>query len=276
MDPSSKWATLACRLAIREARFPEKPAALAELGLFLNLSAGPSWAESEFLTSFVSNDHQVAQLSAFPYIVPSSVAGNVCRALMLTGHNLTLNPGPAAGLHGLEPALAALRCGHAAALLCGAVDELSDRILADHFYAGEISADQPPGEGAAILMLETAAHARARAVQPIAEIHGLASLTRAHPTMDDVNEVISAALTEAALPREALHALLYYGNPAQLPPACREISRPAALAMGRLEGAQPLVDLAGLLCATDLPANGWILSLAVTQHLTCAAVFKKC
>jgi hypothetical protein len=94
--------------------------------------------------------------------------------------------------------------------------------------------------------------------------------------MDDVNEVISAALTEAALPREALHALLYYGNPAQLPPACREISRPAALAMGRLEGAQPLVDLAGLLCATDLPANGWILSLAVTQHLTCAAVFKKC
>ena len=276
MDPSSKWATLACRLAIREARFPEKPAALAELGLFLNLSAGPSWAESEFLTSFLSNDHQVAQLSAFPYIVPSSVAGNVCRALMLTGHNLTLNPGPAAGLHGLEPALAALRCGHAAALLCGAVDELSDRILADHFYAGEISADQPPGEGAAILMLETAAHARARAVQPIAEIHGLASLTRAHPTMDDVNEVISAALTEAALPREALHALLYYGNPAQLPPACREISRPAALAMGRLEGAQPLVDLAGLLCATDLPANGWILSLAVTQHLTCAAVFKKC
>ena len=44
MDRSSKWATVAARLAIRAAQFPEKPAALAGLGIFLNLAAGPSWA----------------------------------------------------------------------------------------------------------------------------------------------------------------------------------------------------------------------------------------
>ena len=59
LDRSSRWATVAARLAIREAGFSERPSALAKLGLFLNLSAGPSWAESEYLTSFLSNNRQV-------------------------------------------------------------------------------------------------------------------------------------------------------------------------------------------------------------------------
>ena len=139
MDRSSRWATVAARLAIREAGFSERPSALAKLGLFLNLSAGPSWAESEYLTSFLSNNRQVSQLTAFPYIVPGSVAGNVCRALGLAGHNLTLSGGPGAGLLGLGPAIAALRCGHAEAILSGAVDELSERILTDQFMAGPVS-----------------------------------------------------------------------------------------------------------------------------------------
>jgi 3-oxoacyl-[acyl-carrier-protein] synthase II len=223
MDRSSKWATLAARLAIREAKFPEKMAALAELGLFLNLSAGPSWAESEFLTSFLGNDHQVAQLSAFPYIVPGSVAGNVCRALMISGHNLTLNPGPAAGLFGLEPALAALRCGHAGALLCGAVDEISDRILLDNFTAGLISPENPPGEGAAMFMLETAAHAGARGAKPLAEICGLAGATGKNPSADGLEAVVAAALEQAGVSQDEIRAICFYGPLELLPhPAWRK------------------------------------------------------
>jgi 3-oxoacyl-[acyl-carrier-protein] synthase II len=263
MDRSSKWATLAARLAIREAGFLEKPAALASLGLFLNLSAGPSWAESEFLTSFLGNDHQVAQLSAFPYIVPSSVAGNVCRALMLAGHNLTLNPGPAAGLAALEPALAALRCGHAGAMLCGAVDELSDRILADTFLAGQIPADRPPGEGAAILMLETAGHATARGARPLAEIRGVASATRAQLPPGVIEEVLAAALAEAGIGRAAIRAVIVYGAPEDRPPSGGgEVVQTAAVT-GRLEGAQPLVDLAAALHDPSLKAGESILLLGI-------------
>jgi 3-oxoacyl-(acyl-carrier-protein) synthase len=179
MDRSSRWATVATRLAMREAGFPEKPAALAELGFFLHLSAGPSWAESEFLTSFLGHDHQVSQLVAFPFIVPCSVAGNVCRALRLTGHNLTLSAGPGAGLLGLGPAVAALRSGHTQALLSGAVDELSERILTDNFMAGLVAKDGiPPGEGAAVLLLETVLHAEARGAKPLATIRGLAFSTK--------------------------------------------------------------------------------------------------
>ena len=276
MDRSSKWATVAARLAIRAAQFPEKPAALAELGLFLNLSAGPSWAESEFLMSFLGNDHQVSQLAAFPYIVPSSVAGNACRALMLSGHNLTLNPGPAAGLFGFEPALAALRCGHADALLCGAVDELSDRILLDNFFAGQISAANPPGEGAAVFMLETAAHAGARGAKPLAEICGIASGVGKNSPSAARDEVATAALQQAGIGRDDIHAVCFSGAPGLLPhPAWREKRVQTSAITGSLEGAQPMLDLAITLRSPELKAGECVLLLAGANSLTCAAVVRK-
>lgn len=270
MDRCSKWATVAARLAIREAKFSEKPAALAELGLFLNLAAGPSWAESEFLTSFLGNDHQVAQLAAFPYIVPSSVAGNVCRALLLSGHNLTLNPGPAAGLFGLAPALAAMRAGHASALLCGAVDELSYRIFADNFFAGRL--DQPPGEGAAVLMLETAE----RGAQPLAEVLGLAIGTKPAPSAHDLEEVIDAALTEARVDRAEMDAAAFSGD-MEIAPAVgwRGKLLQAAGITGHLEGAQPLLDLAAALRSPELPSGGCLLLGAVAPQGVVAAIVRK-
>jgi len=276
LDRSSKWATVAARLAIRAAQFPEKPAALAELGLFLNLAAGPSWAESEFLTSFLGNDHKVSQLAAFPYIVPGSVAGNVCRALMLSGHNLTLNPGPAAGLFGLEPALAALRCGHAGALLCGAVDELSDRILADDISAGLASTEHPPGEGAAVFLLETAGHAQARGAKPLAEICGLASVINGQAPAAALAEVAAAALQQAGIGPDAIRFVTLSGAPGWLPhPAWREKLVQTSAVTGQLEGAQPLLDLAVALRQPDLLAGEYLLSVAAVGGLAGAVVLRK-
>ena len=274
MDRSSKWATVAARLAIRQAKFPEKPAALAELGLFLNLSAGPSWAESEFLTSFLSNHHQVTQLAAFPYIVPSSVAGNVCRALMLSGHNLTLSPGPGGGLTGLIPAVAALRSGHAGAILCGAVDELSERILTDNFTAGRYSGENaaPPGEGAAVLMLETAEHARARGARPLAEICAIASAT-GEPTPD---EMMDDTLKQAGVTRDDIGAVCFSGSPAVLErwhPAWPDRAVRTAPVTGWLEGAQPLLDLAAALRRPGLePGTPLLLMTASPVGAGCAVV----
>jgi 3-oxoacyl-[acyl-carrier-protein] synthase II len=280
MDRASKWATVATRLAIREGKFPEKPAVLAELGIFLNLGAGPSWAESEFLTSFLGNDHQVAQLSAFPYIVPSSVAGNVCRALMLSGHNVTLNPGPAAGLFGLEPVLAALRCGHVGALLCGAVDELSPRILADATHAGLVPADnsQPPGEGAAVFLLETAAYAAARGARPLGEICAQAAVTKPGLSPTDVEEIVAAVLAEAKVTWAAVRCFSYSGPAALFPALTAGKERvQTATVTGNLEGAQPLLDLALALRSPELRAGDWVLNLAVTAHgLAGAVLVKKC
>jgi len=266
MDRSSRWATVATRLAIREAGFPEKAAALADLGLYLHLATGPSWAESEYLTSFLSNDRIVREVAAFPYIVPSSVAGNVCRALRLTGPNLTLSAGPGAGLLGLGPAVSALRTGHAGALLCGAVDELTDRILADRFSAGLTTLNDPvpPGEGAAVLMLETETHARQRGARPLATLRGLAYATDVAEAgaSDALTQVVEEALSQAGIGTgevdrvcACLGAERWELLVGRLCPAWARRRGDLSPQSGLLEGAQPLLDLAAALPAPARPGS---------------------
>jgi 3-oxoacyl-[acyl-carrier-protein] synthase II len=293
MDRSSRWATVAARLAIREAGFSERPSALAKLGLFLNLSAGPSWAESEYLTSFLSNNRQVTQLTAFPYIVPGSVAGNVCRALGLAGHNLTLSVGPGAGLLGLGPAIAALRTGHAEALLSGAVDELSERILTDQFMAGLSSGKDalPPGEGVVVLLLETARHAAARGVRPLAEVCGMAYATEAdrccrpNPDEQGLVEIVRDALNQAGFEPAEIGALCFHGPrrrleqlQAQMDPTWAARVLTASRLTGCLEGTQPLLDLAVALRSQPAGSgNPPVLAVVASpQGTDCALVFRMC
>jgi 3-oxoacyl-[acyl-carrier-protein] synthase II len=292
IDRSSRWATLAARMAIREAGFPEKPSSLAGLGFFLHLSAGPSWAESEYLTSFLGNSRQVQQVAAFPYIVPSSVAGNVCRLLMLAGHNLTLSGGPGAGLLGLIPAVAALRAGHVAAILSGAVDELSERIVADQRMAGCGLANDPapPGEGAAILMLEIASHAHARGAAPLTELCGISSATEIEraDSLDDASHALEAAIEEAleagGIAPEQVSWVCADAPPARMEeiaarlcPAWLERRVSVAPLTGRMEAAQILADLDAawrMPAETIRPAYG--LGIVSSPHgLNCAALFKK-
>jgi 3-oxoacyl-[acyl-carrier-protein] synthase II len=292
IDRSSRWAAVATRMAMREAGFPQKPADLAELGLYLHLATGPSWAESAFLTSFLSHDHRVEQLLSFPYIVPSSIAGNVCRILRLTGHNLTLSCGPGAGLLGLGPAIAALRNSHAEALLSGAVDEISDRILADNMAAGLLPTDAtPPGEGAAVLLLETARHARARNARPLAFIRGCAfssgvqSPGVTEPTPSPVMETVREALAEAAISPAQVGAVCLQGSQpwakqamAAICPAwadrCVDVTRHT----GHLEGAQPLFNFATALLTMPAAVAGQQFILAVVSSpntCTGAVIFEK-
>jgi 3-oxoacyl-[acyl-carrier-protein] synthase II len=291
-DRSSRWATVAARATISEAAYPERPSALSELGFFLHLASGPSWAESEFLTSFLSHDHQVQQIAAFPYIVPSSVAGNVCRALRLTGHNLTLSAGPGAGLLGLAPAIAALRVGHTAAILTGAVDELSERILVDHYQAGLLSTDgPPPGEGAAFLMLEAASHAQARNANVLAELASLACSTevehagRPDASLEALEATVREALAQAKVRAEQVAVVCvdapqarWKGLAARICPAWLERRTSVAHLTGQMEGAQILADLgAALRLSGGALASKPALLLAIVsspQGLNCAVVFK--
>jgi 3-oxoacyl-[acyl-carrier-protein] synthase II len=163
MDRSSILATASTRLALAQAFGADRTAGRGDVGLFLNLSAGPSWAESEHICSLLRADFRINQVAAFPYVVPNSVAGNVCKALRLTGHNTTLSFGPGAGLMGLGFATIAIRSGHARALVSLSVDELSEHFLTDMLEAGLASpAGVPLAEGACAMMLETESNAAAR------------------------------------------------------------------------------------------------------------------
>jgi 3-oxoacyl-[acyl-carrier-protein] synthase II len=200
MDRSSRFATAAARLALSHSAFPEKQAYRKDLGLFLHLSAGPSWAESEHIGSLIREKFRISQVNAFPYIVPNSITGSVCKSLLLSGYNSTLCFGPGAGLMGLGFAAGALKNGHANALISLSADELSPRIMTDLFMAGLMADARPPyGEGACAVMLETLSHARMRNAKILGRLCSVSysSETDKCGATDDTVEKLSRTIKRA-------------------------------------------------------------------------------
>jgi len=171
IERAGKIASAAGALALSKAGIPDRPSARAEVGFYMNIAHGSTWAEPEHIRPLLENNYQLEQINVFPYIVPNSVTGTVCRVLSLTGYNSTFCNGPGAGLLGLGMSWLAVRNRHAPALLCGSVDDLS----VDGFYDCFLSEIEDPskvtaGEGAAMFLLEPLSRAKQRGAEPICAI----------------------------------------------------------------------------------------------------------
>ena len=171
-------ATAAAVLALNQASISERHSARADVGFYMNLAHGSTWAEGEHIRPLLKNSFQLDQIHAFPYIVPNSVTGTVCRSLSLTGHNSTFCNGPGAGLFGLGMAWAALKNGHAPAFLCGTVDDLSEQGLLDCILSeSEDPAQVIAGEGSAMMLLEPLSRAVDRGVSPLGIVRSVGFFT---------------------------------------------------------------------------------------------------
>lgn len=179
MDRCSHFAAAATSLALSQAGLGDRASSAGKLGFFVHLSSSPSQGESEHLIELLKTNFHSASIAAFPYLVPNSVTGNVCRVLGLTGFNTTSCSGPGAGLAGIPLALSALRCGHVSAILTGSADEISQRLCADSITTGT-SGSWLPSEGAAMLVLETLSHATLRSASPLALVRGYATTIERH------------------------------------------------------------------------------------------------
>jgi 3-oxoacyl-[acyl-carrier-protein] synthase II len=171
MDRAGMLASAAAALALKGGRIADRPAARSATGFFMNIAQGSSWAEREHIGPLLKNRFHIEQIHTFPYIVPNAVTGTVARALSLTGYNNTFCNGPGAGLLGLIAAWAAIKNGHVSALLCGSVDDLTERGLYD-CVASEPGGERYPvlGEGAVMLLLEPQSMAAARGIEPLGTI----------------------------------------------------------------------------------------------------------
>jgi 3-oxoacyl-[acyl-carrier-protein] synthase II len=169
VDRAGILASAAASLALSQAKISDRPSARAELGFYMNLAQGSTWAESEHIMPLLGNQFKLDQINAFPYIVPNSITGTVCRLLSLSGHNNTFCYGPGAGLSGLAMSWAALKNEHVPAILCGAIDELTENGLID-CYLSEVENSEAVsvGEGAAMMLLEKSSNAALRNVAPLA------------------------------------------------------------------------------------------------------------
>jgi 3-oxoacyl-(acyl-carrier-protein) synthase len=143
--------------------------------------------------------NHAADIACFSNVVANSTAGWVSNALSLKGVNVTLSPGPHAGLQSLAYAYDILAEGRAPAMLAAAADEVYAQSyfnydLIGYLYEGEDERDyrvrlehdkrKVIGEGAAVLVMETLDAARGRGAAVWAEVLGYGMSMDAGPFLE--------------------------------------------------------------------------------------------
>ena len=290
MDKSSAFAVAATRLALQESQFFEKAARRGQVGFYLHCATGSTHAEADYIPTLLKQDFHMQQVSSFPYVVPNSISGNVCKALMLTGHNATFCLGHGAGLTGLGLSWYALRCGHVDALLSCSVDELMEGNTVVSDSHGPQA--PPPGEGSCVFLLETKTHAQARNATMLGEIISIVSSTdtlelmRPDPTSKNLQSTIEQALLEAKIAPSALGAIAYNTGNYREKEALRALMGShdfleidAANTLGCAPATLPLYNIAYWLLHSSIEPNmskNYFLAVFSSSFgINCAVVIRK-
>ena len=275
----SQLALVACRLAVRDAGL--EPGTIPGLGLVLGSQWGDFRSSEAFASGFLARGPLGLSPLVFPSTVMNGMAAHAAIALGARGPMLTLNQAGIAGELAIARGASLIAAGRAAAVLAGGVDELSEilfrelaRLAAISPTAASPAAGAAPegcrpfdrrangtvaGEGATVLLLESAAAARARGARVYAELagaawgnlpaprHGVPPLGRRDPA------VIHRALRQAGVAPDAVGAAYLTGASAPAQDACEldlmaaAFAGPAGVAAPRLTALTPLAgDHAGL------------------------------
>ena len=185
MNPISRFATAAARLALGNAGLRVGRRNAENVGIVMGVCNGPD--EQAHMDSVFSSESYAADVTSFSNITANSTAGWVSNALCLKGVNTTLAPGLHAGLQSMAYAFDTLAEGRVETLLAGAADEVYPQTyynydLIDFLYCGEQEGDyriRPDvakrkvlGEGAGMMVMETLDAAKARGATVLAEVLG--------------------------------------------------------------------------------------------------------
>jgi len=158
-----------------------------------------------------------------PRVIPNMLAAEIAIEHGSRGPCLSISSACATGTQCVGEAMKIIQAGRADVMICGASEAaLTQLIVAAFESAGVLStrecapeqASRPfdasrdgfvPAEGAAILVLEAAAHARARGAAVLAELAGYATncdayhITRMNPDGEAIARVMADALVDASI-----------------------------------------------------------------------------
>jgi 3-oxoacyl-[acyl-carrier-protein] synthase II len=213
-----RMAVAASSLALRQANLKVGPKNAEEVGVAMGICCGAS--EMAHMDSVFSTRNHLADISAFSSVTANSTAGYVSARLCIKGVNMSLSPGPHAGLQSLAYATEMLAEGRARAILAGAADELYAQTYANYDRFGylcrddretdyrlrpDVDEERVLGEGAAMLLLEPLDAARERGATVLAEVlgygMGMDAESFAGPNLgrDGLRHAVVTALARAGL-----------------------------------------------------------------------------
>ncbi|MGD9202097.1 MAG: beta-ketoacyl synthase N-terminal-like domain-containing protein, partial [Chitinispirillia bacterium] len=185
MNRISKFASSASSLALKNATLRINRKNAEEIGIVMGVCNGPS--EMEHMDSVFSSENFSPNLTNFSNITANSTAGWVSNALCIKGVNMTLAPGPHAGIQCLAFAYDSLLNDSAKRILVCGADEIYEQTyfnynLLNFLYQGQeeirytLNLNENKrkvlGEGAATVVVETLRSAKDRDVPVLAELLG--------------------------------------------------------------------------------------------------------
>jgi 3-oxoacyl-[acyl-carrier-protein] synthase II len=212
LDRTARLLSVAAQMALSGAQRDAEAGASPEIGLVCGTMLGSIHSIASFDWSGLEDGPNLVNPMDFPNTVINSAAGQAAIKLKLGGINTTICCGLASGLYALDYAAQFLRIDRAKLLLAGGAEELSEEAFLGFRKNDLLSAmgSARPwaaardgavlGEGATLLVLETAEGARARGAEPWAEIAGFGCAHDAHRTTEfDINAEGATAAIRMAL-----------------------------------------------------------------------------
>ncbi len=159
VDRGAKLALIAGRQALDTAGMDEPEPAAVVIGSRF----GCLLVNEGYHRGLLTRGYRRAAPLLFGYTVPSAPAGELSIAAGLTGPNLTLVDGDAAGGAAIARAADWIREGRVERAVAGGVDAQGPWLAQELYDAGARDGDRPlPAEGAGIVVLESLEGARAR------------------------------------------------------------------------------------------------------------------
>ncbi|MEQ1824611.1 MAG: beta-ketoacyl-[acyl-carrier-protein] synthase family protein [Pirellula sp.] len=233
MGRTSQLAIAAARMAINDSGFASDETKSARVGVCMGTTTGEAPVVERFNDRLMDGMPDNAG-SKFVFQYPChTIAVHIAREFGFNGINLVIPAACAAGNYAIAHAYDVLRTGRADVMLAGGADAFSRITFTGFARLGAISPDlcRPfdrnrkgmiPGEGAAILVLETMDHASRRNAQVYAEVAGYGltcdahHMTAAHPTGEGAARAMRCALRNSRLNYQDVHYISAHGTGTKL------------------------------------------------------------
>jgi 3-oxoacyl-[acyl-carrier-protein] synthase II len=226
---ASHFAVVAAHLALADAGLDPRELPLPRVGVAMGTTSGEPLEIERFDELFVGDRLDEIGPELMDLYPCHTIAANVAGAFGFGGANAMLPAACAAGNYAVGFALDTLRRGRAEVMLAGGADAFSRITFTGFARLGGVSPDvcRPfdrnrlgmiPGEGSAVLVLETLERARRRGAPIYAEVAGFGiscdahHMTAAHPEGDGLARAMLAALADARLDRREVSYVSAHGT----------------------------------------------------------------